>query len=403
LSGWNRPIVVETLPGDQKIWFVSDLHLGDGTPSDVFFGKDRHLMALVNAVEREGAWLVIVGDAMDFHQAWTFARILRAHQELLGVMSRLGRAGRLVYVVGNHDYDISLFRQILNFRVCDELHVGDRILVQHGYQYDPYIGTRLEGSHVATKAHHLFERYLNTWLRIPLGEFYTFGNRLLFWIVHKMALALFAYGAMMKLIGFPRSLDHIERQLNYWARSNMGDPMCIFKPIQRRLLEDRWPFILCGHSHLPGIVPIGDKGRAYINTGSWSFASSHYVVWDGNGFVVKDWINGRVFHEEFYGPVLDGTIDEKDFWHWWRENYMGLLRFREGEERRGRLRGWESYIRDHQYLAQLQPAVMPLHDRAPIEAGVIDDSADSTIGALPMAGTRPPEAEPEKDKKADVA
>ena len=54
--------------------------------------------------------------------------------------------------------------------------------------------TRLEGSHVATKVHHLLERYLNTWLRIPLGEFYTFGNRAMFWLVHKLALGLYGWG-----------------------------------------------------------------------------------------------------------------------------------------------------------------------------------------------------------------
>jgi len=36
---------------------------------------------------------------------------------------------------------------------------------------------------------------------------------------------------------------------------------------------------------------------------------------------------------------------------------MGLLRFREGEERRGRFRGWESYIRDYQYLARFPTQV----------------------------------------------
>lgn len=403
MSGWSRPTVIEKIPADQKLWFISDLHLGDGTPSDVFFGKDRHLTALVSAVEREGGTLVVVGDAMDFHQAWTFTRILRAHQELLGAMSRLGREGRLLYVIGNHDYDVSLYREILNFRVCEELHVGDTILVQHGYQYDPYIGPHLEGSHVATKVHHLLERYLNTWLRIPLGEFYTVGNRAMFWVVHKLAVLLFAWGWMMRLIGFPRSLAHIETQLNYWARSNMGDPMCIFAPIRHRLLDDRWPFVLCGHSHLPGYVRFRHD-RAYVNTGSWSFASSHYVTWDGEDFVVRDWITGRQFRDEFYAPVLDGTLDEKDFWQWWRENYMGFFRFREGEERRGRLRGWESYIRDYQHLSQLQPRVRPLGpEPAPIETGIVDDTADPSIGALPQRGLADDHAEIPSDPDRAVS
>ena len=342
---------VEHLSADQEIWFISDLHLGDGTPSDAFFGKDRHLKALVEEVDRRGATLVIGGDAMDFHQAWSFTRILRAHQELLSAMSRLARDGRVVYVIGNHDYDITLYREMLNFRVCDELHIGDRILVQHGYQYDPFLHDALEGTHMGTKVHHLIERYLDTWIRIPLGEFYTLPNRLAFWLSHKLAVGAFALAWCLRRVGFQASADSAERTLDFWARSNMGDPMCIFQPIMDRLERDQWPIILCGHSHLPGIVH--QHGKRYANTGSWTFASSQYIVWDGSDLRCFDWITGREFHDQLYQPLLDGTIDEKNFWQWWRENYMGLLRFREGEERRGRFRGWESYIRDHQEIGSV--------------------------------------------------
>ena len=49
-----------------------------------------------------------------------FTRILRAHQRLLSDLSELARKERLYYIVGNHDYDISFYRELLNFRVCDE-------------------------------------------------------------------------------------------------------------------------------------------------------------------------------------------------------------------------------------------------------------------------------------------
>jgi len=276
VSGWNRPSVTERIPAEGPVWFISDLHLGDGTPSDAFFGKDRHLMALVDTVVEQGGILVIGGDAVDFQQAWTFTRILRAHQELLSSLSRIARDGRLIYVVGNHDYDLSMYRDILNFRVCDELVVGDDILVQHGFQYDPFLQKDLDKGQLSTKMHHLMERYLGTWLRIPLGEFYTLANRLLFWMIHKAALATWAWAQAARAVGAKRSADASMRQLDFWARSNMGDPMCIFRPIMQRLREDRWRYIVCGHSHLPGLIRQGE--RAYVNTGSWTFASSHYVM-----------------------------------------------------------------------------------------------------------------------------
>ncbi|MFT4624846.1 MAG: UDP-2,3-diacylglucosamine pyrophosphatase LpxH [Myxococcota bacterium] len=360
-SGWNRrPPVVETVSADQRIWFISDLHIGDATPCDAFFGKDRHLMALVDRVEREGALLVIVGDAIDFNQAWSMSRVLAAHQDLFAALSRLAKEGRLIYVIGNHDYEINLFQKILSFRVCDELHVGDRVLVLHGWQFDPFMQDTVGRGHEwSTTVHHLAERYLNTWLRIPLGEFYTLGNRLMFWAIHKIALIANLYASTMKRIGLPRSAERLNGYLSYWAQGNMGDSMGMFRPAAKALREGSWPALVCGHSHLPGIVE--QDGLTYVNTGSWTFASSHYVIWDRGDWTCADWITGRQIGREFYEPLLDGHLYDKDFWQWWRENYMGLLRFREGEERKGRLRGWESYVRDFQHLSQLHSmSITPL-------------------------------------------
>ncbi|MDP6934440.1 MAG: metallophosphoesterase, partial [Myxococcota bacterium] len=144
-----------SIPADGPIYFVSDLHLGDGTRSDAFMGKDEAFLEFLRMVDQQEAHLVIVGDAIDFHQAWSFTRVLRAHSQLLGELSRLSDQSRLTYIWGNHDYELSLFRDLLRFEVCSYLQVGDNIQVQHGYEYDPYIGPHLEQSHLATRIHHL--------------------------------------------------------------------------------------------------------------------------------------------------------------------------------------------------------------------------------------------------------
>ena len=140
--------------------------------------------------------------------------------------------------------------------------------------------------------------------------------------------------------------------LDYWARTQMGAQCVCLRPLWNCQREE-WKAIVCGHSHLPGHIQQDD--RSYINTGSWTFGSSQYAHWNGTEFSVADWISGRIYKDELYRPIINGSIDEKDFWQWWRENYMGFFRFREGEERQGRLRGWESHIRDYQYLARLEP------------------------------------------------
>ncbi|MBT3220589.1 MAG: hypothetical protein HN348_16000 [Proteobacteria bacterium] len=376
MTAWtDRPTIVEKMAADRKIWFVSDLHLGDGTPSDVFFGKDRHLIALIERVEKEGSVLVVVGDAIDFNQAWSFVRVLRAHQELFSAMTRLGREGQLFYVVGNHDYDLSFFHELLHFRVCDELHIGKRILVRHGWQYDPYLALALGHGHQwSTSIHHLVERYLNTWLRIPLGEFYTFSNRLLFWLVHKIGVGAGVWNALIERLGFSDMTIGMG-YLDYWTHANMGDSMGMFRPVWKHLNEGPWQFIVCGHSHIPGVIKSGD--RAYVNSGSWTFASSHYLIWDNQQFMSRDWITGRKFRQELYEHLLDGSIYETNFTQWWRRNYMGMLRFREGEERAGRLAGWESYVRDYQYLSMQQPRYLDkLHDKTNEHNDDNDDDND---------------------------
>lgn len=355
--------VVE-LPTNALIWFVSDLHLGDGTPSDAFMGKDAHLIALVERAHREGAILVINGDAVDFHQAWSFHRVLRAHKRLLGALSRLGREGRLVYVIGNHDHDISLFDEILSFRVCDEVHVGDDLLVRHGYEYDPYILDMMADGQWHTYVHHMLERWLGTWLRIPLGEFYTWPNRVGFWVGHKAGMMATLAQRVGEWLDVETPVaDEVLANLDFWTWSNLGDSMGIFRPAFQEARTGRFRGVVCGHSHVPGVVREGD--RFYANSGSWTFSSSQYLVWNGEQMRCFDWMTGREYRDELYGPMLDGTLYERDFPQWWRENYMGWLRFREGEERGGRLPGWKRLLADrHQLAALREPLPSPEREAA---------------------------------------
>jgi UDP-2,3-diacylglucosamine hydrolase len=96
-----------------RVYFVSDIHLGDGSHADIFLNKDEHFLAFLDEVEREAAALVIVGDALDFEQAWYLSRILRAHNDVLSRLTKLTDRMRVVYVYGNHDPEILLFKDIL--------------------------------------------------------------------------------------------------------------------------------------------------------------------------------------------------------------------------------------------------------------------------------------------------
>ena len=333
MFAWERPQplhVTHRIDADRRIYFISDLHLGDGAPSDAFFSKDRELVALIDRVRQEDAHLVIAGDAIDFHQAWGMSRVLKAHARLIGELARLAESHGVTYIWGNHDYDISLFKDLLRFQVCSRLEVGDQLLVQHGYEYDPFIGPNLDQTHVATRIHHLVERLLDTWIRLPLENFYTLPNRLAFWVFHKVGLVTGLRVRLLRNMGRHADADRLETTGWYWTQNQLGNPACMVDGIREALGREPFRWILCGHSHLPGRIELL-PGKWYANTGSWTFNSAQYALWDGGDLSIQDWITGRVFENQAYRRVVEGHQSHMSFQHWWRENYLGWLRYRVGE------------------------------------------------------------------------
>lgn len=329
-----KPVVSQrSISADQVIYIISDLHLGDGTRSDIFMGKDKELLSFLEQVREEKAHLVIAGDVIDFHQAWAFERIVAGHPEAFGALSDLAREQGVTYLWGNHDHDISVLKGLLNFEICATLFIGDKIRVSHGYEYDPQIGANLTKSHTATRMHHLMERVLDTWIRLPLENFYTIENRLAFWAFHKLALLAKTQQWLVTRMGMPHLAEKSRDFLQYWTMNQLGEPACIFENIRQSLLEGSEDVIVTGHSHLPGKVEVTD-GKWYVNTGSWTFGSAQYVRWDGQHFEVKDWLSGKTYHDQAYRPLMERRLHHMDFLAWWRENYLGWLRYRVAEEGR---------------------------------------------------------------------
>ncbi len=343
----RRPAPSRTvqLPEDQPLYLISDVHLGDGTRSDAFVGKDRELLEFLHMVRREGAHLVIAGDIIDFSQALTFTRVLRAHGDVLRCLSEMAGLGGVTYVWGNHDYDMALYRDLLRWDVCSSVELGSDILLVHGHQFDPYIANNLRESGVTTTIHHQVERALGTWLRTPLEEFYTVAGRLMWWVCRRLSQALRVFFRLLERLGLPPQGAKLEAYLNYWVQTQVGNPLNLWPQVREHLLASERHTLVCGHSHLPGKVQL-TPDRTFINSGSWTFRAAQYVHWDGEQFHVRDWASDAVIGDEHYRPLLEGRLTQVDFDRWWREEYLGWLRFRCGETRRRGLdiRPW--YLED---------------------------------------------------------
>ena len=346
LFSWAKPAplsIEKNLPANTRIYFISDLHLGDGTRSDIFMGKDTQLMKLLDQIRTEKAHLVIAGDAIDFHQAWSISRVIKAHARLMRALSEVADDTGVTYIWGNHDYDISLFRDLLQFDVCSVLTLDNVVKIQHGYEYDPFIGPKLAQTHVATRIHHMIERLLDTWIRLPLENFYTIENRIAFWIFHKFALLNRSKDQLLQKLNMQKETSSTAKIIQHWTMNQIADPAGIFRNVHQTMLDEDFTYLLTGHSHLPGIIQIDTK-KTYVNTGSWTFNSAQYAIWDGNSFSVHDWLSGKRYGDHAYRALAERRYEHMDFFAWWRENYLGWLRYRVGEH--GRIPQPQSWIKD---------------------------------------------------------
>jgi UDP-2,3-diacylglucosamine pyrophosphatase LpxH len=343
----RRPAPSRTvqLPQDRPLYVLSDVHLGDGTRSDAFVGKDSELLDLLGKVREEGAHLIIAGDIIDFSQATSFTRVLRAHGDVLRCLSSMAGEGGVTYIWGNHDYDMALYRDLLRWDVCSAVELGEDILLVHGHQLDPYIAHNLRESGVATTVHHQVERFLGTWIRLPIEDFYTWSGRLAAWFAwHWTQVVRVVYGVLATL-GFPRKGLEYEAYLRYWIQAQLGNPMDLWPQVVRHLEQGPHRVLVCGHSHLPGKVEVA-PGRWFVNTGSWTFRSTQYVHWDGQRFEVRDWSTGAVIDDHHYRPLLRGIPQSISFDQWWRREYRGWLRFHSAERRRKGLDSRPWYLQD---------------------------------------------------------
>ncbi len=331
---WSQPVEAsheKRIAADRPVYFISDLHLGDGSRSDIFMRKDRALLDLLARVRDDGARLVIVGDAIDFHQAWSLTNVLRAHGPLLRALSELADKTGVIYIYGNHDVDIALFHELFRWDVCSTLRIGGDIVVQHGHQFDPFIGPELRSSAFMTRIHHALEHVVG-WVRMPLHEFYTPANRVVYWTMHKLWLYVRARNKLFRRIGLARFGKATEDWINYWVRSESGDPMSMLWPAVEGARKAGASTLVCGHAHMPGVLDV--EGVRYVNTGSWTFGHAQYAMFDGDRFSVRDWLTGREYGDELYQTALKRELVDITMDRWWANQYLGWFRFRAAELRR---------------------------------------------------------------------
>jgi UDP-2,3-diacylglucosamine pyrophosphatase LpxH len=315
------------LPRAERIFFISDLHIADGSSADLFGNKDDDLIAFLDHVAEHGDKLVILGDAFDFYVAPSFDRILRAHKRVLRRLKQLASEMEVIYVYGNHDEDIVLFEDLLDFSVVERLVLAPDILVLHGHEYDPYFSddkANRWGRLLAT-VHAKAEKLVRAPLRTPLASFDNVPNRVFHWAAYHLFRSAEIYASALSRVGLSNAGNRWQRWVDFWSRDAQGDSQGLFQEVSRRLPELSFGTLVCGHTHQPGVVSMGTK--TYVNTGSWTRDMASYVLWDGATFTCSDWRTKAVVTDELYRPLISREAP-LPLGKWWRKHYRGWFRFR---------------------------------------------------------------------------
>ncbi len=311
------------LPAGTVTRFVGDVHLGDGGRNDVFGAKDDMLLSYLRDCGSACDAVVFMGDMIDLAQGWRARRVLNARTEVARTIASLSERVQVVFVRGNHDWSVDYEAIFPRARACERVLIGD-IGVWHGHQHDSRCDPSTRSYQAQMVVHNLAERACGFEFRTPLHEHDTRKNRVAHWLGHRYAMFLRAEASLSHRWGLDERADRCDDFVAYWSRSVWGDPHNTFRSMAAAVRDGPYRAIVCGHTHLPGVVDVG--GRQYVNAGSWAFGAAEAATWDGSGFSLCDVRNGIPIGDEHYRWMLSDH-DPGDFFDWWAQHYRGRLRF----------------------------------------------------------------------------
>lgn len=285
----------------KRVTLISDVHLGDGSQLDLFRKKDREFIQFLDWAADRSDTIIVLGDGFDVLQSGNLQRIRLAHPLVIRKLEEIAHGRELIIVRGNHEVDADLREAVRGAVVTDRLRMGDDVLIEHGNLFDPF-------SNVCTlgRIHTMIEKLTGSFLRVPLEEYDSALNWMLYEFIHCATRTGSALKKVAEWLGFRRLARSLRFTVKYWGYTLMGDFHMLYDIIVRKLQKaKKLRVLILGHSHLPGDVRLGEK--RYINTGSWVMKNGQYVYYDGSDFVVSDWFTKQTIRDERYRNLLKVT------------------------------------------------------------------------------------------------
>ncbi|HXF48647.1 MAG TPA: UDP-2,3-diacylglucosamine diphosphatase [Verrucomicrobiae bacterium] len=226
------------------IYFVSDLHLGAGTPSEEERKKEKFIRFL-QFVRQNGKALYIVGDLFDFWFEYKNA-IPKTELELLVALKNLTLMNvPVVYLAGNHDFwHRDFFAKYLGVKIekGDVVlnHEGKKIFVTHGDGK-----ARSDWGYRIIKV--LFRHPVNVWLYRLLPVDWAFP------------LARLVSGSSRR-----------------WSEQRGKEQLPEYEAFARQKFAEGFDAVILAHSHWPELKAV--EGRTILNIGDFMHHFTYGVL-----------------------------------------------------------------------------------------------------------------------------
>ncbi len=244
----------------EKIYFVSDIHLG-APNRDSSFRREKQLIAWLSEIQHDAREIFIVGDLFDFWFEYDTA-VPRGYTRLLGKLAELTDSGIPIhFFTGNHDmWAFGYFTEELNIPIyrqpIEREFNGKKFLIGHGDGLGP-------GDHGYTMLKKIFANPLCQWL--------------FKWIHPDIGMRIANYWSR-------RSRLHTEAAGD--EDTFQGEDREWLVAYCRQVLKTRhFDYFVFGHRHLAIDYSLAENAR-YINLGDWLKYYS-YAVFDGEKLELK--------------------------------------------------------------------------------------------------------------------
>jgi UDP-2,3-diacylglucosamine pyrophosphatase LpxH len=241
---------------ENRLLVTSDTHIGS-----LFCNARPGLIRLLDYARTNGYNVCINGDGIDILQT-TIQKMTSESAALFREFRRIASEITIYYTIGNHDIILEhCLGDWGGFRLVPFLNVssgGKRIRIEHGHLYDPFLMRHPEWQPKLTR---------------------------LIGFCARIYPPLYFLDEHIKKLRYGRAA---RRAMAGGGRVVRDDENPSFVEAAEELAQRGFDYVIFGHTHHPGIVPLNGQRAKYINPGGW-FRDPHYIVIENGEIELRRW------------------------------------------------------------------------------------------------------------------